>query len=108
MLLARVMLVWFKLLNAELSPKRYWRRPRSQEVGEEGDCTERRLQALVYDILPSWRKVPESDARGVYLTLHCHHQNDSCINMGIDESHLNVSLIVRDKITKSVSTDHNF
>ena len=24
-----------------------------------------KLQALVYDILPSWRKVPESDARSV-------------------------------------------
>ena len=31
--------------------------------------------------------------------LHCHHQNDSCIKMGSDESHLNVSLIVRDKVT---------
>ena len=23
-----------------------------------------------------------------YLSLHCHHQNDSCINVGSDESHL--------------------
>ena len=30
----------------------------------------------------------------IYLSLHCHHQNDSCINeMGSDESHFNVSLI---------------
>ena len=29
----------------------------------------------------------------------CHHQNDSCIKMGNDGSHLNVSLIVRDKVT---------
>ena len=28
---------WLKGFNAELSPKRYWRGPRSQEVGEEGD-----------------------------------------------------------------------
>ena len=35
----------------------------------------------------------------VYLSLHCHHQNDSCIKIGSDESHFNVSLIVRDKIT---------
>ena len=28
---------WLNLFNAELSPKRYWREPRSQEVGEEGD-----------------------------------------------------------------------
>ena len=32
--------------------------------------------------------------------LHCHHQNDSCIKMGSDESHYNVSLIVRDKATR--------
>ena len=37
--------------NAELSLKRWWRGPRSQEVGEEGD----------------------------YLTLHCHHQNDPAL-----------------------------
>ena len=34
------------------------------------------------------------------IYLHCHHQNDSCIKMGSDESHVNVSLIVRDKVTK--------
>ena len=33
----------------------------------------------------------------MYLSLHCHHQNDSCIKMGSDVSHFNVSLIVRDK-----------
>ena len=31
------------------------------------------------------------------LTLH---QNDSCIKMGSGESHFNVSLIVRDKVTR--------
>ena len=35
----------------------------------------------------------------IYLSLHCHHQNDSCIKMGSDERHFNVSLIVRDKVT---------
>ena len=54
------------LFNAELSSERYWRGPRSQEAGEEGD----------------------------YLTLHCHHQNDSCTEMGSGESHLTVSFIV--------------
>ena len=34
------------------------------------------------------------------LSLHCHHQNDSCIKMGRDESHFNVSLIVKDKVTR--------
>ena len=36
----------------------------------------------------------------IYLSLHCHHQNDSCIKMGSDESHFNVSLIVSDKVTR--------
>ena len=27
----------------------------------------------------------------IYLSLHCHHQNDLCINVGSDESHFNVS-----------------
>ena len=36
----------------------------------------------------------------IYLSLHCHHQNDSCIKMGSDESHFNVSLIVRDTVTR--------
>ena len=36
----------------------------------------------------------------IYLSLCCHHQNDSCIKMGSDESHLNISLIVRDKVTR--------
>ena len=35
----------------------------------------------------------------IYLSLHCHHQNDSCIKMGSDESHFIVSSIVRDKVT---------
>ena len=36
----------------------------------------------------------------IYLSLHCHHQKDSCIKMGSDESHFNVSLIVRAKVTR--------
>ena len=45
----------------------------------------------------------------MYLSLHCHHQNDFCIKVGSEESHFNVSLIVRDRVTiKTVSTDHNF
>ena len=36
----------------------------------------------------------------IYLSLHCHHQNDLCIKVGSDESHFNVSLIVRDKVTR--------
>ena len=33
----------------------------------------------------------------MYLSLHCHRQNNSCNKMCSDESHFNVSLIVRDK-----------
>ena len=36
----------------------------------------------------------------LYLTLHCHHQNDFYMKMRNDESHFNVSLIVRDKVTR--------
>ena len=36
----------------------------------------------------------------IYLSLHCHHQNDSSIKVGSDESHFNVSLIVKNKVTR--------
>ena len=36
----------------------------------------------------------------LYLSLHCHHQNDFCIKVGSDESHFNVSLTVWDKVTR--------
>ena len=38
----------------------------------------------------------------IYLSLHCYHQNDSCIKMASGESHFNVSLIVnvKDKVTR--------
>ena len=38
------------------------------------------------------------ERRGLYLTLHCHHHNDSCILMGSDESRFNVSLSGRGKV----------
>ena len=44
----------------------------------------------------------------MYLSLHCHRQNDSCVKMGIDESHFNVSLIVRDKVTRQCSQTTTF
>ena len=44
----------------------------------------------------------------IYLSLHCHHQNDSCIKMGSDESHFNVSLIVRDEVTRQCPQTTNF
>ena len=44
----------------------------------------------------------------IYLSLHFHHQNDSCIKMGSKESHFNVSLIVRDKVTRQCSQTTTF
>ena len=41
----------------------------------------------------------------IYLSLHCHHQNDFCIKMDSDESHFNVSLI-EGQSHKTVSTNH--
>ena len=43
----------------------------------------------------------------IYLSLHCHHQNDSCIKMGSEESHFNVSVGSDGQSHKTVSTKHN-
>ena len=43
----------------------------------------------------------------ICLSLHCHHQNDSCIKMGSDESHFNVSVGIDGQSHKTVSTNHN-
>ena len=43
----------------------------------------------------------------IYLSLHCHHQNDSCIKMSSDESHFNVSVGSDGQRHKTVSTNHN-
>ena len=43
----------------------------------------------------------------LYLSLHCHHQNDSCIQMGSDESHFNVSVGSAGQSHKTESTNHS-
>ena len=43
----------------------------------------------------------------IYLSLHCHDQNDFCIKVGSDESHLNVSVECDGRSHKTVSTNHN-
>ena len=43
----------------------------------------------------------------IYLSLHCHHQNDSCIKMGSDESHFNISVGSDGQSRKTVPTNHN-
>ena len=37
------------------------------------------------------------EAGRLYLTLHCHHKNDSCIKVGSDDSRCNVLFIERGK-----------
>ena len=43
----------------------------------------------------------------IYLSLQVHHQNDSCIKMGSDESHFNVSVGSDGQIHRKESTNHN-
>ena len=43
----------------------------------------------------------------MYLSLHCHHQNDFCIKMGSDESQFNVSVGSDGQSHKTVSTKHS-
>ena len=43
----------------------------------------------------------------IYLSLHCHHQNDFCIKIGSDESHFNVSVGSDGQSHRAVSTNHN-
>ena len=44
----------------------------------------------------------------IYLSLHCHHQNDSCIKMGRDESHFKCFINCEgENHNKTVSTNHN-
>ena len=43
----------------------------------------------------------------LYLSLHCHRQNDFCIKIGSDESHFNFSVGSGGQSHKTVSTNHN-
>ena len=47
------------------------------------------------------------ERENIFLSLHCHHQNDFCIKMGSDESHFNVSEGSDGQSHKTMSTDHN-
>ena len=51
-----------------------------------------------------WR---EREMEIIYLSLHCHHQNDLCIKMGSDESHFNASVGSDGQSHKTVSSSHN-
>ena len=47
----------------------------------------------------------------IYIYTYCytvdHHQNDSCIKMGSDENHFNVSVGSDGQSHRTVSTNHN-
>ena len=43
----------------------------------------------------------------IYLSLHCRHQNDSCIKVGSAESHFNVSAGSDGQSHRTVSTNHH-
>ena len=43
----------------------------------------------------------------VYLSLRCHHQNDSCIKMGSGDSHFNVSVGSDGQSHRTVFTNEN-
>ena len=49
----------------------------------------------------------EGDYINYTISLRCHHQNDSCIKMGSDESHFNVSVGSDGQSHKTVSINHN-
>ena len=70
------------VLNVHRNNKAYWGR------GEEG-CMEVGGEGVIN------------------LSLHCHHHNDSCIKMGSDESHFNVSVGSDGQSHRTVSTNHN-
>ena len=44
----------------------------------------------------------------IYLSLHCHHQNDFGIKLGSDESHFNVSVGSDGQIHKTVHKPQPF
>ena len=43
----------------------------------------------------------------IYLSLHCHHQNDTCIKTGSNEGHFNVSVGSDGQSHMTVSANHN-
>ena len=49
----------------------------------------------------------EVGGEGDYILLYCRHQNDSCIKMGSDENHFNVSVGNDGQSNKTVFTNHN-
>ena len=43
----------------------------------------------------------------MYLSLHCHHQNDFCIKVGSDEGHFN-GVVFEAKALRKANSEHRF
>ena len=57
------------------------------------------MMMMIEEVLVGTEIPGDGGRKRLYLTLHCHHQNDSCIQMGSNESRFHVSLIARGKVT---------
>ena len=95
-------LVWLKLFNAGLSPKRYCWGPRSLELGDEGDYTNRytvTIRIRVQELCESRGGrpgLPSLISLRFMWTLSntsTNHQNDSCIKMGKEGERKNGLLV---------------
>ena len=86
---------WFTRVNALCNRSRKkWREVAASLPG-------RFLSRRCFTLCITMEIEPRITKRVLYLSLHCHHQNDFCIKMGSGESHFNVSFrIVRDKVTR--------
>ena len=80
-----MILIWLNLFIAELSPSITGRDRNLGRYAREGGTRR---------------------GEGDNLTLYSYHQNDSCIKMGSDKSHFNVSLMVRDSHKAVLSLIH--
>ena len=70
-----------------------------------GDSKAEFTCCVVVECVVTLAEIPGGGGRGysLYLTLHCHHQNGSCIKRGSNKSHFNVVFIHK----KTVSTNLN-
>ena len=87
--------IFFHITRANLLRVIYWKRILHRvywlldSIGPT--ASPQRKEGTVQNGDPSQRgpKIPGGGRGRLYLKLHCHQQNDSCIKMGSDESHFN-------------------
>ena len=63
--------------------------------------------SLIRDGEKGGRGYAGGEKESIYLSLHCHHQDDLCIKVGSDESFL-MFHNCEGQSHKTASTDHNF